>query len=189
MLSANEKSDSIKEIRKDVMLIIDKSSSIPHRKFNAFKEAAATSLDYLNPNDRFNIVTFADKPLPFANGYVPATPENISKARRFVSRLAKGGMTNLFDGLYPYVKSTGEKDGRPLNIFLLTDGISTVNIFKDDDFIRMVTDINPGHVSIFPFCGLPRLPQQGKLLSCGQVAEHQQEPYHFYHRALQSAGT
>ena len=151
-LSANEKSDSIKEIRKDVMLIIDKSSSIPHRKFNAFKEAAATSLEYLNANDRFNIVTFADKPLPFATGYVPATPENISKARRFFSRLAKGGMTNLFDGLYPYVKSTGVKDGRPLNIFLLTDGISTVNIFKDDDFIRMVTDINPGHVSIFPFC-------------------------------------
>ena len=151
-LSANEKSDTVKEIRKDMMLIIDKSSSIPHRKFNAFKAAAATSLEYLNPSDRFNIVTFSDKPMPFATGYVPATPENISKARRFVSKLAKGGMTNLFDGLYPFVKSTDAKDGRPLNIFLLTDGISTVNIFKDDDFIRMVTDINPGHVSIFPFC-------------------------------------
>jgi len=151
-LRANEKSDSVKEIRKDVMLIIDKSSSIPHRKFNAFKMAVSTCLEYLNPNDRFNIVTFSDKPMPFATGYVPATPDNVSKARRFVSKLSKGGMTNLFDGLYPFVKNTDSKDGRPLNIFLLTDGISTVNIYKDDDFIRMVTDINPGHVSIFPFC-------------------------------------
>lgn len=151
-ISANEKSESVREIAKDIMIIIDRSSSIPYKKFRAFKEAAMASLDYLTAGDRFNIVTFTDKPHVFATGYVPASRENRDKARRFIDRLAKGGMTNLFDGLYPFVKNTNAKDGRPLNIFLLTDGISTVNIYKDDDFIRMVTDINPGHVSIFPFC-------------------------------------
>ena len=151
-ISANVKSEAVREIYKDVMLILDKSSSIPYKKFSAFKDAAISSLDYLNPSDRFNIVTFADKPVPFATGYVPANKQNLAKARQFISRLSKGGMTNLFDSLYPFVKGTDAKDGRPLNIFLLTDGISTVNIYKDDDFIRMVTSINPGHVSIFPFC-------------------------------------
>ena len=40
---------------------------------------------------------------------------------------------------------------RPLNIFLLTDGQSTVNIYEPSQFLRQISGINPGNVSIFPF--------------------------------------
>lgn len=151
-IKANEKSDSIREIPKDVLIIIDRSSSISPKKFTAFKKASANALEYLNPTDRFNIVTFTSRPYPFSQGYVSATDANRKKARNFLDGLSKGGTTSLFDALCPFVRATHSDNGRPLNIFLLTDGISTVNIYSDDDFLRQINGINPGHVSIFPFC-------------------------------------
>ena len=152
-IKANEKCDAVREISKDVIIIIDRSSSISPKKFAAFREAASNSLEYLNARDRFNVVTFTDKPLAFAPECIPANPQNISAARKFISRLARGGTTSVFDGIMPFVNSSKSgSNGRPMNIFMLTDGISTVNIFNDDDFLRSVTRMNPGNVSIFSFC-------------------------------------
>ncbi len=161
-IKANEKSDAVREIPKDIVIILDRSSSITPKKFTVFREAAINSLEYLNPRDRFNVVTFTDKPVSFATACIPATDENRAAARRFINSLTRGGTTSVFDGIQPYVKAavpvdsvTGRIDirrARPLNIFLLSDGISTVNIYKDDDFLRSITGFNPGNVSIFPFC-------------------------------------
>ena len=161
-IKANEKSDAVREIPKDIVIIIDRSSSISPKKFSAFRDAAMQSLEYLNSNDRFNVVTFTDKPVSFAKGCIRATDENRSAARHFINSLTRGGTTSVFNGIQPYVKATVPVDdvtgridirrARPLNIFLLSDGISTVNIYKDDDFLRSITGFNPGNVSIFPFC-------------------------------------
>lgn len=161
-IKANEKSDAVREIPKDIVIIIDRSSSISPKKFSVFRDAAVQSLEYLNPKDRFNVVTFTDKPISFATGCIPATDENRAAARRFINSLTRGGTTSVFNGIQPYVKATVPVDdvtgridirrARPLNIFLLSDGISTVNIYKDDDFLRSITGFNPGNVSIFPFC-------------------------------------
>lgn len=150
-IKANEESDSIREIPKDILIILDRSTSISPKKFTAFKKAAMNALEYLNPTDNFNIVTFADKPLAFSPEYKSASDENRELAREFINTLTKGGTTNVFNGLYPFVKNSKSDNGRPLNIFFLTDGISTVNIYADDDFLRQISGINPGHVSIFPF--------------------------------------
>ncbi len=161
-IKANEKSDAVREIPKDIVIIIDRSSSISPKKFSVFRDAAVQSLEYLNSKDRFNVVTFTDKPVSFASACIPATDENRAAARRFINNLTRGGTTSVFNGIQPYVKATVPVDSvtgridirraRPLNIFLLSDGISTVNIYKDDDFLRSITGFNPGNVSIFPFC-------------------------------------
>ena len=161
-IKANEKADAVREIPKDIVIILDRSSSITPKKFSSFREAAVNSLEYLNTRDRFNVVTFTDKPVSFSQACIPATDANRAAARRFINGLSRGGTTSVFDGIQPYVKATVPVDNvtgridirraRPLNIFLLTDGISTVNIYKDDDFLRKITGFNPGNVSIFAFC-------------------------------------
>ena len=60
-------------------------------------------------------------------------------------------MTDVFGGVAPYVKNSNGDKNRPLNIFLLTDGRSTVNIHEPPAFLRQITAFNPGNVSIYPF--------------------------------------
>ena len=150
-ISANEKCDAVREIPKDVIIIIDRSSSISPNKFQAFKTSAIRALESLNPHDYFNIGSFTDKPFSMSRTFLPATPSNKSAAQQFINKLMRGGTTSVFAGLRPFVQLQPQSPGRPLNIFLLTDGISTVNIYNDDDFLRTITGINPGHVSIFTF--------------------------------------
>ena len=148
-VKANEKCESVREIPKDIIIIIDRSSSISPNKFQSFKNAALNALDFLNPHDRFNIGSFTDKPFSMSRAFMYATPENKQAAHQFLSKLMRGGTTSVFEGIRPFVMQKPDLAGRPLNIFLLTDGISTVNIYNDDDFLRTITGINPGHVSIF----------------------------------------
>ena len=148
-IKANEKCESVRDISKDVIIIIDRSSSISPNKFQAFKNAAANALESLNPQDSFNIGSFTDKPFSMSRNFLRATPENIKAAHQFISKLIRGGTTSVFEGLRPFVLLRPQEAGRPLNIFLLTDGISTVNIYSDEEFLRTITGINPGHVSIF----------------------------------------
>ena len=150
-IKANEKCESVRDISKDVIIIIDRSSSISPNKFQAFKNAAASALESLNPQDSFNIGSFTDKPFSMSRSFLQATPENLKAAHQFISKLMRGGTTSVFEGLRPFVLQRPQEPGRPLNIFLLTDGISTVNIYSDEDFLRTITGINPGHVSIFTF--------------------------------------
>ena len=137
---------------KDTLFIIDRSSSISPGKFTEFKTAVLFALDYLNPGDRFDIGSFSDRPFTLSRQCIPATAGNLELGREYVRKLTRGGMTDVFAGIQPFVKSGGTDTTRPLNIFLLTDGVSTVkNIYKGDVFLRSITGINPGNVSIFPF--------------------------------------
>ncbi|MBR0458177.1 MAG: VWA domain-containing protein [Victivallales bacterium] len=150
-IHANDRSEAIHDIAKDTLFILDRSTSISSSKFQEFKVATIQALEYLNPRDRFNIVSFSEKPYAFSRQYIAATPANLEAARKYVKSLTRGGMTDVFGGLHPFVNSGANDLTRPLNIFLLTDGISTVNIYQDDDFLRRITGNNPGNVSIFPF--------------------------------------
>ena len=151
-ISANPRSESIRDIPKDTLFIIDRSSSISPGKFTEFKRAVQNALDYLNHGDRFNIVSFSDRPFAFRKQYHLAHADNLKAGREYINELKRGGMTDVFAGLQPFVRAAGADMSRPLNIFLFTDGVSTVkNIFQDDDFQRSIIGINPGNVSIFPF--------------------------------------
>ena len=150
-ISPRRNSDAMDEIPKDVLFIVDRSGSISLPKFEQFRQAIKELLPALNPQDRFNVISFNDKPYKFFENFLPATPKNLQTASDMVGRLPYGGKTDVFGGLAPFVRQSNGDRNRPLNIFLLTDGKSTVNIFKDNDFLHEIIGQNPGNVSIFPF--------------------------------------
>ena len=150
-ISPRRNSDAMDEIPKDILFIVDRSGSISLPKFEQFRQAIKELLPALNPQDRFNVISFNDKPYKFFENFIPATQKNLQSASEQVGRLPYGGKTDVFGGLAPFVKQSNGDPSRPLNIFLLTDGKSTVNIFKDNDFLHELVGLNPGNVSIFPF--------------------------------------
>ncbi|MBR6471788.1 MAG: VWA domain-containing protein [Victivallales bacterium] len=150
-ISPRRNSDAMDEMPKDILFIVDRSGSISLPKFEQFRQAIKEVLPALNPQDRFNVISFNDKPYKFFEGFLPATPQNLQAAGEMVGRLPYGGKTDVFGGLAPFVKQGNGDLRRPLNIFLLTDGKSTVNIFQDNDFLHEIIGQNPGNVSIFPF--------------------------------------
>ncbi len=150
-ITPNRESDSLHDIPKDSLIIIDHSTSIDVNKLRQFKSAAVDALSYLNRQDRFNIVGFNEKPDQLFPDFVPLTDDSLAAARAYIRNLYRGGMTDVFGGISPFVQKSNRNAQRPLNIFLLTDGKSTINIYREDDFIRRIVGMNPGNVSIYPF--------------------------------------
>ncbi|MCQ2403242.1 MAG: VWA domain-containing protein [Lentisphaeria bacterium] len=144
-------SASMPDIPKDVLFILDRSSSISLPKFNEFKNAVREVLPSISPADRFNIISFNDKQSALFPQFVYGTTANLTEAAQKVARLPHGGRTDVFGSVAPFVRTSNGDRSRPLNIFLLTDGQSTVNIYEPSQFLKEISGINPGNVSIFPF--------------------------------------
>lgn len=150
-ISPNRRSDSLPDVVKDILLVIDHSTSISGAKLEQFKVGAVEALQCLNPKDRFDVVAFTDQPSRCFNELRPVNAETLAAARSYISGLVRGGMTDVFGSMAPFVKANNPDPGRPLNVFLMSDGNSTVNVRQDDDFVRGIVGMNPGNVSIFSF--------------------------------------
>ncbi len=152
-VAANPKSEELWDVPKDLLFVIDHSTSISGEKLEQFKESTVEALQYLNPKDRFNVVSFTTEPRTLFPDFQPCSRENMELARKYVMGLVRGGMTDVFGSISPFIrKSNGEvATGRPMNVFLMTDGNSTVNIYDDDDFVRSIKEMNPGNVSVYAF--------------------------------------
>ena len=147
----NANSEALADIAKDTLFLIDHSTSISPAKLNRFKAATRESLARLNPRDRFNVVAFTTVSKSLFQNYQPVNPANLEEADKYIASLWRGGMTDVFGSIAPFVRDSNGNANRPLNIFVLTDGQSTVNIYEPPVFLRQINAVNPGNVSIFPF--------------------------------------
>jgi uncharacterized protein YegL len=152
-IAANPKSEELWDVPKDLLFVIDHSTSISGQKLEQFKASTIEALQYLNPKDRFNVVSFTTHPRTLFPDFVPYTEASMAQAQDYVRGLVRGGMTDVFGSISPFIqKSNGEvASGRPMNVFLMTDGNSTVNIYDDDKFVRTIKEMNPGNVSVYAF--------------------------------------
>jgi hypothetical protein len=152
-IAANPKSEELWDVPKDLLFVIDHSTSISSQKLEQFKASTIEALQYLNPKDRFNVVSFTTQPRTLFPDFVPYTEQSMAEAQDYVRKLSRGGMTDVFGSISPFIrKSNGEvASGRPMNVFLMTDGNSTVNIYDDDKFVRSIKEMNPGNVSVYAF--------------------------------------
>jgi len=150
-IAPNRRSDALPDVAKDILLVIDHSTSISGAKLDQFKAGAQAALQCLNPKDRFDVVAFTDHPTRCFGTLQPVTPATTDDARSFIGRLVRGGMTDVFGSIAPFVEANNPDPGRPLNVFLMSDGNSTVNMRRDDDVVRGIVGMNPGNVSIYSF--------------------------------------
>ncbi|WDE97873.1 VWA domain-containing protein [Lentisphaera profundi] len=134
---------------KEIMFILDTSTSIRYQQFTNFTYAIKKGIESLSPQDRFNIVTFNIKDRRCFPDYAPANEQNITRALDFLSNTKRGGKTDVYKSLRPYI-SQGTKRGYPRIIYLASDGNTTRRGgIEGVEIISKITQENQARTSIF----------------------------------------
>ncbi len=108
---------------REVIFVIDNSGSMAGPSIRQAKESLILALDRLSPGDTFNIVRFDDTmELKFPQ-VVPASPQNVGYAKRFVNDLSADGGTEMLPALKAALLDTTPGDEtRVRQVIFLTDG-------------------------------------------------------------------
>ncbi len=117
--------DDAAVVPRDVALVLDVSGSMSGDKIDQAKAALRQALATLAPADRFRLVAFSTRVVPFRNDYVPATADNVRAAGEFLDRLAADGGTNIAGALDAVLGSASDAERLPVIVFV-TDGNPTV---------------------------------------------------------------
>jgi hypothetical protein len=101
-----------------VVFVLDKSDSMYHGLFDGVVEEMRAHLDSTGPTTRFNVIEFADKPVPWKTDLVAANAANLEEAVRFLHREPPFGATDMIAALRAGL-ATPDVDA----IVLLSDGL------------------------------------------------------------------
>ena len=146
MVSPSVEVDPNEIVAKDVVVVMDTSGSMAGEKMEQAKEAARYVVNNLNPQDRFNIVTFATGTRSFMLDLVSADEGN---AGNFINSIDAIGGTNISLALLEAV-NMGDND-RPLTIIFLTDGLATEGITETPLLLNTLSQNAPDSTRLFAF--------------------------------------
>jgi len=139
-------------IAKNVLFVVDISSSIRLRMLNKVRVAVANAAAGLNRGDRLNVIRFSEQSYKAFDSFVPATPANIAKAARSIHREPGQIRTDVYTALKNVIANLpakGEEALRPTNIFLVTDGNPTVGMRDIRHIVNDLTRVTRTNYSIF----------------------------------------
>lgn len=134
-------------VAKDVILVLDTSGSMSGEKIVQARGALKFVLQQLQPQDRFNVITFATSLVTYASGLRPSSER--ADAIRFVDGLSAGGSTDINRALLTAMADADKT--RPTLVIFLTDGLPTVG---ETDVTRILDNVNaaaPPNVRLFNF--------------------------------------
>ncbi|MBI4617586.1 MAG: VWA domain-containing protein [Planctomycetes bacterium] len=135
---------------KDFTLVVDTSGSMLGPKMDQAKKALVYCLSNLNAQDRFRIVRFSTDVEVSSPELVPASPENVAKAKEFVAAMEARGGTNIHDSLAEALKVQSAPGRLPLVIFM-TDGKPTISEREPGKILDKVGELNRNGARIFVF--------------------------------------
>lgn len=140
--------DILPAIPKDIVLMQDVSASISEQRLFFCRQALVDALDWLNPEDRFNVMAFSDSTRLSFDDWQSATQANKQQARTFINRLRVGGSADLLSALRRVLEMPHEI-GRPIIVILITDGFPAVGVTASTDIIGEFSRLNDGRVSVY----------------------------------------
>jgi Ca-activated chloride channel family protein len=132
---------------KDVLLVLDRSGSMEGEKFRQAQSALGFILQNLNPEDRFNVITFSTGLDSFARRLQPVS--EVSEALDWVDRLSAGGSTDINRALLEAVSFTDRE--RPAYLIFLTDGLPTEGVANSQQILDNVAFNAPANLRLFSF--------------------------------------
>lgn len=136
---------------RDVTFVVDTSGSMAGPRLREIQAALTIWLQSLSPEDRFNIVQFANAVDAMSWEPVPATEPNILAAHRFVDEMAALGGTNLYEALDTALAHRPDA-GRQHQVVMLTDGRPTVGVTAVDRIVERSRELigeEGGHTRVF----------------------------------------
>lgn len=146
LLAPNPESDQ-SALPKDVFLVLDRSGSMEGEKFQQAQEALRYVLKHLNPEDRFNIITFSTDIDVYASGLRPAS--EASEALSWMGRLSAAGSTDINRALLETCAYA--EAGRPTYVIFLTDGLPTEGVVESGAILDNLQEVAPDNLRLFAF--------------------------------------
>lgn len=107
---------------RESIFVIDTSGSMGGTSIVQARKSLLLALDHLRPGDTFNIIRFASDYSVFNGEPLPASPQNISRARRWIKRLQADGGTEMAPALEAALHNHSDNDERLRQVIFITDG-------------------------------------------------------------------
>lgn len=140
------------EISKNVLFILDTSTSMMYQKLAQLQEAMRVILSDMSEKDRFALMQFNSRATFWRRQLLPVTPDNIEAALQYVGALKARGYTNidsaLAQGLQFFNDELSVKGENSLIIFL-TDGRPTRGETDGDLVLKNVLAQNQKNAAIY----------------------------------------
>jgi len=136
---------------KDVIFLLDTSSSIAKSIVREVFEGVSRGLDTLNAGDRFNIAVFSRETIMFNRSlWAPATPQNKINAEVFLNNITPGGShTDVNQALSTLLAQAQKDPSRVLNVVIVSDGKPTQGVTNSKDLINQITISNNRIASVY----------------------------------------
>lgn len=138
---------SLRPIPKDVLIVVDQSGSMEGEKFEQAQKAMRYILEHLNPEDRFNIISFSTGVELFRHELSSAS--EIDEAIGWTNQLMAAGSTDINRALLEAVSQI-ESD-RSAYLIFLTDGLPTVGEVESEKITSNLQEYAPENMSLFAF--------------------------------------
>lgn len=106
---------------KEIVFVLDTSGSMNGFPIEKAKEAMKLTIDGMNPQDTFNLITFAGDTHVLFPQPVPATPENLNRAQAFLSSRSGGGGTEMMKAIKTALAPSNSQEHVRIVCFM-TDG-------------------------------------------------------------------
>ncbi|MFI5460361.1 MAG: VIT domain-containing protein, partial [Isosphaerales bacterium] len=130
---------TVRPVPRDLVLVVDTSSSMEDEKLRQAKAALTHTLDSLGPDDRFAVIAFATTPRSFRQDLSASTAQNLREARAWVEDLKAAGGTDISAALEAGLAFRKEKQsGRTFQVVFLTDGLPTVGLTETSKILEIV---------------------------------------------------
>ncbi|XP_067915616.1 inter-alpha-trypsin inhibitor heavy chain H2 isoform X2 [Heterodontus francisci] len=143
-------------IPKNIIFVIDVSGSMWGIKMKQTVEAMATILADLRPEDQFTIIDFNHNIRFWNDHLVPATPNQIEEARKYIKKIQPNGGTNINEAILSAIyilteaNNLGLLDPRSVSlIIMVSDGDPTVGEIKLSTIQRNVRKQMQEEFSLF----------------------------------------
>lgn len=107
---------------KEIVFVLDTSGSMSGFPIEKAKESMKLALEGLNPQDTFNLITFAGDTAVLFERPVPATPENLRKAQAFLESRRGGGGTEMMKAIRAALDPSDSQEHIRVVCFM-TDGV------------------------------------------------------------------
>ena len=148
-ITAQRSLQKLKTMPKDVIFIVDTSSSISQDWVDQVTKGVGDALVTLNQGDRFNVVLFNDKvSLLSDTGPVDASKDNLAAAGDFLANAASVGYTDVNAAMRGLLMRDIDPR-RVYELILISDGQSTRGVINTRDLINLITRDNDLVASIY----------------------------------------
>ncbi|RJP34556.1 MAG: VWA domain-containing protein [Candidatus Omnitrophota bacterium] len=137
-------------IKREVILVLDRSGSMNGEKIEQVREAAKQILSSLGEGESFNIITYNNVVDQFSKEAVIASKTTIAAARNYLDGIQSRGGTNIYDALTEALRVKPVDNSLPIVMFL-TDGLPTVGQTSEVEIRKVAMKANPYNRRIFTF--------------------------------------